>query len=157
MHPELADKGVVGQHLGGMVGRHDDRLARGEDVEIVRVEHDPARAARPAMGVDRLPEIARVVMIDPVDIDQIGVAARLVADDAARLVAGDVDGEGEPVADRLARRQGPRRAPRRGRPPRASRRSAVSLNAGEPRRMRNCTRLEPVRTRMLNERGEISA
>ena len=43
MHPELADKGVVGQHLGGVVGRHDDRLARREDVEIVGVEHDPAR------------------------------------------------------------------------------------------------------------------
>ncbi len=56
------------------------------------------------MGVDRLPEIARVVVIDPIDIDQIGVAARLIADDAARLVAGDIDGEGEAVADRLARR-----------------------------------------------------
>jgi DNA topoisomerase IA len=55
------------------------------------------------MGVDRLPEIARVVMVDPVDIDQIGVAARLVADDAALLVAGDIDSEGEAVADHLAR------------------------------------------------------
>ena len=35
MDPEFADKGVVGQHLGGMVGRHDDRLARRENVEIV--------------------------------------------------------------------------------------------------------------------------
>src|SRR6266481_3804055 len=79
MDAELADKGVVGQHFGGVVGWYDDRLARGEDIEIVRVEHDPARASRPAMGEDRLPEIARLVMVDPVDIDQIGMTARLVA------------------------------------------------------------------------------
>ena len=53
------------------------------------------------MSVDRLPEVARLVVMDPVDIDQIGVAARLVADHAVLLVAGDVDGEGEAVADRL--------------------------------------------------------
>ena len=85
------------------------------------------------------------------------MAPRLVADDPGLRVAGDIDGEGEPVADRLA-------VPRP-RPPAVStsptsscsRRSAVSLNGGEPRRMRNCTRRDPVRTRMLNERGEISA
>ena len=54
------------------------------------------------MGVDRLPEIARVVIIDTVDIDHVGVAARLVADQAARPIADDIDGEGETVADRLA-------------------------------------------------------
>src|SRR6516165_10257058 len=106
MDAELADKGVIGKHLGGMVGRYHDRLAGGEDVEIVRVEHDPAGADGPAMSVDRLPEIARIVVLDSVHIDQIGVAASLVADDTALLVAGDIDGEGEPVADRLARRWG---------------------------------------------------
>ena len=95
-------------------------------------------------------------MIDPVDIDQIGVAARLVADDAGRGVARDIDGEGEPVADRLAapasvagNSTSPTlvmQPPQRG-----------VAERGEPRRMRNCTRLDPVRTRMLNERGEISA
>jgi len=83
---------LVRQHLGGVVGRDDDRLARGENVEIVRVQHDPARASRPAMGEDRLPEIARLVMVDPVDIDQIGMTARLVANDAICRIAGDVDG-----------------------------------------------------------------
>ena len=47
MHPELADKGIVGHHLGGMVGRHDHRLARGEDVEIVGVEHEARRSPGP--------------------------------------------------------------------------------------------------------------
>jgi hypothetical protein len=107
MDAELADKGVIGQHFGGMVGRHDDRLARSEDVEIVRVENDSARPGGPVMSVDRLPEIARIVVVDPVDIDQIGVAARLVADETTLLVACDIDGEGEPVADRLARRESP--------------------------------------------------
>src|SRR6516164_5300737 len=84
-------------------GRYDDRLARSQNVEIVWVEDDPTRAAGPAVGVDWLPEVARIVLIDPVDIDQIGVAARLVADDAAPGVAGDIDGEGEAIADCLAR------------------------------------------------------
>src|SRR6516162_7571927 len=57
------------------------------------------------MRIDRLPEISRIVVVDPVDIDQIGVPARLVADDTALLVAADIDGEGETVADRLARRE----------------------------------------------------
>ena len=103
VHAKLADKGVVGQHFGGMVGRHDDCFARGQNVEIVGVENDPARLSWPAMSIDRLPEIARVVVVDPIDIDQIGVAACLVADDTASLIAGDIDSEGETVADRLAR------------------------------------------------------
>src|SRR5271166_3792902 len=37
MHSELADEGVVGQHLGGMVRRHDDGFAGRQDVKIVRV------------------------------------------------------------------------------------------------------------------------
>jgi hypothetical protein len=48
-------------------------------------------------------------MADAVDVDQIGMMPRLVADDAAARGAGNVDGEGEPVADRLARRGRPRR------------------------------------------------
>src|SRR6516164_5300741 len=80
---ELADIGVAGQRCGRGMGRYDDRLARSQNVEIVWVEDDPTRAAGPAVGVDWLPEVARIVLIDPVDIDQIGVAARLVADDAA--------------------------------------------------------------------------
>src|SRR6516225_12352768 len=102
MDAEFADKGVVGQHFGRVIGRYDDRLARSENVEIVWVEDDPARAAGPAVGVDRLPEVARIVLIDPVDIDQIGVAARLVAANAAPGVAGDIDGAGEAIADCLA-------------------------------------------------------
>ena len=90
MHPELADERIIGQHLGGMVGRHDDRLARRQDVEIVRVEHDPVRAARAAMRIDRLPELARIVIIDPVDIDHVGMPPRLVADQPAARIARDI-------------------------------------------------------------------
>src|SRR4051812_1311159 len=53
------------------------------------------------MRVDRLPEIARVVMKTAVDVDHIGMPPRLVPDDPGRLVAGYIDGKGEPVADRL--------------------------------------------------------
>src|SRR6516162_3483820 len=67
MDAKFADKGVVGQHFGRVIGRYDDRLARSENVEIVWVEDDPTRAAGPAVGVDRLPEVARIVLIDPRD------------------------------------------------------------------------------------------
>src|SRR6202030_3251034 len=36
-----------------------------------------------------------------VDIDHVGMPPRLVPNDPGRLVAGNIDGEGEPVADRL--------------------------------------------------------
>jgi hypothetical protein len=51
--------------------------------------------------VHRLKEIERVVMPDAVDIDDIGVAPRLPADNAIRCFARHIDCEGEPVADRL--------------------------------------------------------
>ena len=40
---ELADQRVVGDHLGGIAGRHAHRLLRGEDVELGRVEDRPPR------------------------------------------------------------------------------------------------------------------
>ena len=80
MHPELADKRIVRQHLGGMIRRYDDRLARRKDVKVIRVEHDPVRAPGAAMPIDRLPELARIVVIDPVYVDDIGMPARLVPD-----------------------------------------------------------------------------
>jgi len=55
------------------------------------------------MSVDRFPEIARLVVIDPINIDQVGVTARFVPDNPAPL-AGDIDREGQTVADRLTRR-----------------------------------------------------
>ena len=96
-------------------------------------------------------------MVDPVDIDHVGMPPRLVADDARSPASPrHVDGEGEAVADRVARHGDRRRHPcgaSTSGVSACSRRSAVSLNNGEPRRMRNCTSREPVRTRMLNARG----
>src|SRR5271157_3423510 len=40
-----------------------------------------------------------------VDIDHVGVPPRLVPDDPGRLVAGNIDSEGEPVADRFRPRR----------------------------------------------------
>ncbi len=91
MDAELADQRVVGQHLRGMVGRHHHRLLRGQDVEIVGIEHQRAVPA----GGDRLPEIERIVVRDLLDIDQPGMVARLVADDAGAGIAGEIDGEGD--------------------------------------------------------------
>ena len=44
MHPELADHGEIGRHLGGIVGRDRHRLAADEDVEGAGVEDDAAVA-----------------------------------------------------------------------------------------------------------------
>ena len=46
MDPELAHQGIVGLHLGGVVFRNGDRLLRGENVEVVRVENQAAPAPR---------------------------------------------------------------------------------------------------------------
>src|SRR5437016_3521054 len=64
MHPELADKGVIGDHLGGVVGWDDDRLAGRQDVEIIGVEHDALQPPAAARGVHRLEKILRIVMAD---------------------------------------------------------------------------------------------
>ncbi len=88
---ELADQRIVGQHLRGMIRRHHHRLLGGEDVEIVGIEHQRALAP----GGNRLPEVERVVMGDLLDVDQPGVVARLVADDAGAGIAREVDREGD--------------------------------------------------------------
>src|SRR6516162_3707393 len=51
--------------------------------------------------MDRLPEVAGVVIRDAVEIDHVGVPSGLIADDAGRLVPSDIDREGEAIADRL--------------------------------------------------------
>ena len=38
-------------------------------------------------------------MSDAIDIDDIGMPPRLEPDDAARAIAGNIDGERQPVAD----------------------------------------------------------
>jgi hypothetical protein len=44
VHPELAHRGVVGEHLGGVIGGHPDRLPRRQDVELARIQHQQAIA-----------------------------------------------------------------------------------------------------------------
>ena len=89
MDAELPDQRVVGDHLGGMVGRHGDRLARRQDMEVVGIEDDGAIGA----GVDGLPEFRRVVMIRFVDVDEVGVLPGLVADELGSGIALEVDGK----------------------------------------------------------------
>ena len=93
MDPELADPRVVGQHLRRVVRRNGDGFLRGQDVEVVRVQHDPP--ARP--GRDRFPEILARIVCDAVDIHQARMGTRPVADDIARPAAQGVDGEDKAV------------------------------------------------------------
>ena len=112
MDAELAERGVDGGHLGGEVGGDLHALARGEDVELVGVEDQPA-AAR----ADRLPEILGGVGAGAVDVDHAAVLDGAEADDAAR--PGEADMGDEAVAQLQRRRRpaapprGARAAPRR--------------------------------------------
>ena len=97
MDPELADHGVVGDHLGGVVGRHVDRLLGRQNVEVVgRQDHRVV-----ASGVDRIPVLQRIVMVDLVDVDDVGVLARLVADQPGRRVAAQIDLDRQAARDCL--------------------------------------------------------
>src|SRR6185436_1998433 len=66
-----------------------------EDVELGRIE-DQAAARR---GAHRLPVFVDLVVADAVDVDQAGVAARLVADDPARAASLQVDADRHAVDD----------------------------------------------------------
>src|SRR5579859_1321612 len=95
MHPEFADQAVIGQHLGGMVRRYDDGFLRCQDIEIIGIEDDAGAAA----PIDRLPEIERLVMADPVEVDQAGMAAGAIAHETGCGITLDIDREGNTALD----------------------------------------------------------
>ena len=74
MDAELAHRRVDRGHLGGLQHRDLHRLLGGQDVELAGVEQQLA-AAR----LQRLPEVARVVAVLAVEVDDAGVAAGAVA------------------------------------------------------------------------------
>src|SRR5690606_38642293 len=65
MDAEFADHGIERHHLGGEFRRNGNRLARGENVELVRIEHDPLDALARR---DRIPEIERIAGVAQVDV-----------------------------------------------------------------------------------------
>ena len=58
-------------------------LARGEDIEFVGVEDQPLVGTR----ADRLPEIVAAIGAGTVDVDDVAVLLRAVADDRPRRAA----------------------------------------------------------------------
>ena len=72
VNAELADQRIERHHLGGVVRRDRHRLARRQDVELVRIEHDVARAAWPRSDPSNR---AGSRCAAPVDIDQRRCAA----------------------------------------------------------------------------------
>ena len=93
--PEFTDHRIERHHLGGEIRRNADRLARGQDVELVRIEHD----ARALSRVDRVPEIERVVGRALVDVDHAGMAPRAPAHLAGQRVALQVGRERKAALD----------------------------------------------------------
>ena len=94
MDAELADRGIDRRHFGGEIGGNLHLLARGEDVELVGVEDEPAIVA----GADRLPEFIGGIGAGTVDVDHVAVLDRAISDDlAGRAAQGDA--HDKPFAD----------------------------------------------------------
>ena len=92
---QLARGRVVGHHLGGDLGRDADALGREQQVEDLRLEHDPPARLR----VDRVPVVGPAVGADPREVDRQAVLLRPVADDPVPR-PGEVDAEEETLGER---------------------------------------------------------
>ena len=92
---QLARRRVVGHHLGGDLRRDADALGREQQVEDLRLEHDPP--AR--LGIDRVPVVGPAVGADPREVDRQAVLLRPVADDPVAR-PGEVDAEEEAIGKR---------------------------------------------------------
>src|SRR5689334_21653923 len=64
MHPKFTHQRIEWHDFCGVIGRHPDRLARCQDVELVGIED---QALWPE---DRLPIVAHLERADGIDIDQ---------------------------------------------------------------------------------------
>ena len=87
--PELPARRVVGRHLGGVVGRDPDALARDQEVELARTEDQLS-----ARWLDAFPEIADFVGVAEIEIEERGALLGSVPDEG---LPGQVDAEEEPV------------------------------------------------------------
>jgi len=141
MHAEFAHQRVERHHLGGMCRRHPHRLLGGEDVELVRVQHQ--RAALP----DRLPVIKHRERPLAVDVDEARMALGAEADRPVLAQRREIDSPLSMLA-----------SPDEINPSLAcSSRISSSVASEAPWRKRICDRREPSRTRIGKVRGEISA
>ena len=147
VHPELAHRGVVGEHLGGVVGGHPHRLLGREDVELARVEDQRGGRAGPHL----VPEVVRLVVAQPAQVDQAGMPARPIAETASPAPARSTV-TGTPFL--ISSRSRPVDQADRARSGGASRRRWTS---GVPRLIRIWFSRSPRRTRTLKVRGAISA
>src|SRR5262245_2137986 len=96
VHAILADERIERRHLGDVGRRHRHALLRGEDVELVRVKNEAPVTAE----MHRLPELIGVVSPDRIDIDDPGIAAGAIADEALRRNGCETDAQIESFADR---------------------------------------------------------
>jgi hypothetical protein len=86
--------GSIGTISAAMSGGYVNPLLGSEDIELVRIQNEPLLGA----DMNRIPEVARIVAADLVDIDHAGVALGLVADQPFAVVAAEVDAQNESVA-----------------------------------------------------------
>ena len=145
MHAELADQRIERHHFGSVFGRNGDAFARGQDIELVRVQNDVARFGR----LDRVPEFERVEHAAFVDVDDVGVMLGAPADMRNVAVALEIDRQAEAAFDIGVAIDQRRFAMQ-----------AAELGIGELRitaGTRNWFNRDPLRTSTGKVRGEISA
>ena len=144
MHAEFADQRIERHHLGGIVRRHLHGFLGREDVEFAGIEDEP----RP-VGGDRLPEFVDAVAAAAIDIDHAGVTLGAIADEAAGVLAGEIDRQ----RDAAGRSASPASTSRSAS---CSASSASASSRALPGRKRICVSREPSRTSTGNVRGLIS-
>src|SRR5579871_2678654 len=69
MYAKFTNQRIERQHLCGELRWDRDCLARSENIELVGVQHDGARAA----GVDRVPKLHGVKRAPFIDVDDSGM------------------------------------------------------------------------------------
>ncbi|GCC49110.1 hypothetical protein chiPu_0033672, partial [Chiloscyllium punctatum] len=92
---EFADQGIERHHLRGVVRRHLHGFLGRKDVEFAGIEDQAAVRAR----LDRLPELLDGIAAAAIDIDHAGVALGAIANEAARVFAGEIDRERDTMGE----------------------------------------------------------
>jgi hypothetical protein len=85
----------IGDHLGGVAGRHADPFLGGEDVKLFRLQ----KQAVMAMAVERLPKVCGGIVPHFGQVNDVAVLLGAIADDARTgpVIAFQIDAQEQPA------------------------------------------------------------
>src|SRR3984957_4781648 len=89
VHAEFTDQRIERHHLGGIIRRHLNGFLGGQNVELAGIENEAAIGPRR----NGFPEFVDGITAAAVNIDHAGVALGAVADEAAGLLAREINTE----------------------------------------------------------------